>query len=59
MSIEVIIASISVGITLVNCAVTAGVYLRYVRLARRIVCMVTADEDGRVRVTDPFMKRGG
>ena len=57
MSIEVIISSISFGVALVNCAVTAGVYLKYAGMAQQIVCMVTADEDGKVRISDLFSWR--
>ena len=57
MSIEVIIASVSFGVSLVTCAVTAGVYLKYAGMAQRIVCMVTTDENGKVRITDRFSWR--
>ena len=57
MNIETIIASISIGIALVNALAVARIYVRYVQTARNIFCTMRANENGEIDIYDPFTLR--
>ncbi len=55
MSVETMLAGISIGMTLLNAGVVAGIYVHMVRSARTIIGIIRAGEDGEVWIDDPFL----
>jgi len=48
--IEIIVSGISLGISVVSCIGTAGIWVRYIRESRRVLSLVRVGEDGEVIV---------
>jgi len=53
MNIEIIIAGISIGLAIVNGMASAMLYLKQVKNARNVFCMMQANENGEIEITDP------
>jgi hypothetical protein len=58
VSIDLIIAGISIVTALLNAGAVACVYMHMVRSAWNVVCTIRTAEDGEVRIDDPFLTRG-
>lgn len=54
MSFDFIFASISFGITILNSVAVAGVYVKYIRDARNVICTIRTDNDGEISILDPL-----
>jgi len=54
MSIEIIVALISVGVAISNSFATGMLYLSHLRNIKNTIVSVTADEDGEIRILNPF-----
>ena len=48
--IEIILSGVSLGMSVVSCIGTAGIWVRYIRESRRVLSLVRVGEDGEVEV---------
>lgn len=54
MNIEIIVACLSFGVSLVNAAGVAVIYMQYLKTASNVVCTIRATKNGEIMVDDPF-----
>ena len=54
MNMETIIAGTSIGIAIMNGIASVALYLRYVKSARKIFCIMRAHENGEIEIQEPW-----
>ena len=54
MSIEIVLALVSFGVSIMNCIAVGMLYLHHVRSLRNMIVSVAADETGAIRIMNPF-----
>jgi len=54
MTLDFIFVLISIGMAIVNSIAVTGVYLKYIRDARNVICTIRANEKGEISILDPL-----